>query len=128
MSDFGKILDQWERIGVPPVPLEKDEEETQTIRVHPRRLPVDDTLDVHGLTTEEATLLLDAFIDKGLKEGHTKLLVVHGKGNHSEDEPVLSKAVRDVLETDSRVGTFGHPERSLGGRGATWFIVRYRSR
>jgi DNA-nicking Smr family endonuclease len=128
MSDFGKILDQWERTGSSAAPIKKDEEETQEIRVHPRRLPIDDTLDIHGLIVEEATLLLDAFIDKGLREGHTKLMVVHGKGNHSEEEPVLSKAIRELLEADARVGTFGHPERSLGGRGATWFIVRYRSR
>lgn len=128
MSDFGKILDQWERTGSSAVPTDKDDEEPQEIRVHPRRLPIDDTLDIHGLSVEEASLRLDAFIDKGLKEGYTKLLVVHGKGNHSDEEPVLADAVRNSLEADSRVGAFGHPERSLGGRGATWFIVRYRSR
>jgi DNA-nicking Smr family endonuclease len=128
MSDFGKILDQWERTGSSAVPIEKEEEETVEIRVHPRRLPIDDTLDIHGLNEEEALGRLDAFIEKGLKEGYTKLLVVHGKGNHSDDEPVLTAAVRKTLENDTRVGTFGHPERSLGGRGATWFVVRYRSR
>ncbi len=128
MSDFGKILDQWERHAPGIVPDGKDDEDVPEIHVHPRRLPIDATVDLHGVTVEEAMIRLEAFIHSGLEAGHTKLLVVHGKGNHSENEPILSASIRSALEADSRVGAFGHPERSLGGRGATWFVLRYRSR
>jgi len=54
-------------------------------------------------------------------------LIVHGKGHHSKervDVSVLSSMVRTFIELDRRLGASGHPDKRLGGDGATWVIIK----
>ena len=62
------------------------------------------------------------------RRGMRKGLVIHGKGNHSAEGSVLAPLVRDFLEMSSEIGEFGRAARKDGGSGATWFILRQRSR
>ena len=89
-----------------------------------KNLPVEAQIDLHGLTREEAWSRLDAFISECSSRRLKKVLIVHGKGNHSEEEPVLKNLVRSFIEQDKRLGTFGHPGGIDGGSGATWVIIR----
>ena len=51
------------------------------------------TIDLHGFTLEEANKTVEEFINKSFKEKINKLIVVTGKGLHSENEknPYISK-------------------------------------
>ncbi len=92
------------------------------------RRPVQDVLDLHGLNGREARVELGRFIGSMRRRELRKGLVIHGKGLHSRDGSVLAPLVREYLEMSSEVGEFGRAGRTEGGSGATWFILRQRSR
>jgi DNA-nicking Smr family endonuclease len=52
------------------------------------------------------------------------VLVIHGKGMHSEGEPVLGRTARRVIEASPWTGGYGPAERSQGGSGALWVAVK----
>jgi len=93
-----------------------------------RKRPHQDTLDLHGLRGLEAREELSRFVRSMIRKGLRKGLVIHGKGNHSPDGSVLAPIVREYLEMSKEIGEFGHAARKDGGSGATWFVLRYRSR
>ena len=76
---------------------------------------------MNSLEAEEA---IDRFIREAKSRGLEKVLIVHGKGNHSLGEPVLKRVVRAFLEKCPLTGAFGVADRSEGGRGATWVLLR----
>ncbi len=51
------------------------------------------SIDLHGYTLDEANKTIEDFINKAFSENITKLIVVTGKGLHSENEkdPYVSK-------------------------------------
>ncbi len=98
-----------------PVPMTKAEVEA---------LPVEAVLDLHGLTASAALEALTRFFQDASARGLAKVLVIHGKGHHSEGEPVLRKTVLKFLETSPSAGRHGTANRRQGGRGAVWVMVR----
>ena len=94
-------------------------------RSYLKELHPDASLDLHGMTKEEAEEQLKIFVMESCKKGFRKILFIHGKGNHSTgSDPVLGEAVKSFIEHDKRLGTSGHPDRRHGGNGATWVIIR----
>lgn len=92
-----------------------------------RQMRHEAAIDLHGLTVEEAEKKLDAFVGMCCREGLRKILIIHGKGNHSKgSDPVLGNMVHKFIEWDKRLGMSGHPERKDGGSGATWVIIRQK--
>ncbi len=87
-----------------------------------------DVLDLHGQTGREAREAMAGFIRSMYHRGLRKGLIIHGKGLHSAEGSVLTPLVRDYLEMSREVGEFGRASRKDGGSGATWFILRQRSR
>jgi DNA-nicking Smr family endonuclease len=81
-------------------------------------------LDLHGMTAAEAEEAVDGFLREARARGLDKVLIIHGKGNHSPGQPVLAARVRLWLERSPSAGAFGPAERRHGGGGATWVIVR----
>lgn len=82
-------------------------------------------VDLHNLTQDEARRRLAVFVADCRARGLKKVLIIHGKGNHTHDgEPVLGKLVRHFIEADERLGEWGHPDRAGGGSGATWVILK----
>lgn len=111
--------------------VDKDAEEeklqekmSQLDRNYLRSMPAEASIDLHGLTKEEATVRLNAFIEECCRRNLSKIMIIHGKGNHSSNEPVLSKLVHDYIERHYRLGESGHPDKTEGGRGATWVIIK----
>lgn len=120
-----RLLDRYP----PPPDLEKDDFAGRDYEhVAPRKLPVERTIDLHGLTSTAASRQLEAFVVQAAKDGVRKVLVIHGKGSSPGSEGILKALVRDYLEASSKVGATGHPGVDLGGAGATWAIIRQRSR
>ncbi|WP_071650361.1 Smr/MutS family protein [Spirochaeta thermophila] len=85
-------------------------------------------LDLHGFTREEAERRLKDFLVEARGKGYRVLLVVHGKGLHSEREPVLKKVVYRTLESCPFVGRIETAPRRWGGAGAVVAFLRQRSR
>jgi DNA-nicking Smr family endonuclease len=149
--DFGDILDQWDggaakpkgkktaakRSRVDPLTawlrindvVDKDAEIAGESNRGERRRRLlakkpDASLDLHGLTRDEAWLALDNFFRAGQQQGFDKLLIVHGKGNHSEGDAVLKRTVRDFIEHCAFAGESGRGSASEGGSGATWVLLK----
>ena len=93
-----------------------------------KKLPCQRTLDLHGLTAKEALSLLDHFISECRRDSVRKILIIHGKGIHSQKEPVLKDEVLEYLRSNSFIGEIGTPGRAEGGSGASWAVIRQRSR
>ena len=82
-------------------------------------------IDLHGMTRDEAWARLEQFTTDCKQRGLRKILIVHGKGNHSHgSDPVLGPMVRTFIEQRKDLGTSGHPSGNQGGTGATWVIIK----
>jgi DNA-nicking Smr family endonuclease len=84
----------------------------------------DAVLDLHGLTRDEAWIALDTFFGNSRRRGYEKLLVIHGKGNHSRGEVVLKETVRTFIERCPFAGESGYGGAAMGGSGATWVLLK----
>lgn len=148
MQEFEEILRQWER------GRKRQEEERETRmkealdrypppgeegrgasgasekpRIAGRRLPICETIDLHGLRVEEALPSLEEAIRRNSVPGQRRrILVIHGKGLHSSTGGKLRSLVRSFLRDHPLVGETGIPPAKEGGDGAVWAICRHRSR
>jgi DNA-nicking Smr family endonuclease len=84
----------------------------------------DGVIDLHGLTRDEAWTALEVFFQEGRRRGYEKLLIVHGKGNHSEGAGVLKRACRDFIERCPYAGETGRGNAAEGGSGVTWVLIK----
>ncbi len=105
------------------------EKEEERNKFHSRssivELKIDARIDLHGLKQEEAWQRLESFVTECESKGLLKILIIHGKGIHSHGtDPVLGETVRRFIEHDKRLGSSGHPEYNMGGKGATWVILK----
>lgn len=89
-----------------------------------KKMRPQDELDLHGLFEREALQALDRYIGRCRARGLKKVLIIHGKGKHSDRGPVLGKAVRNFLQRCPHTGEFGTASREDGGQGAVWVILR----
>ncbi len=96
-------------------------------RTRMRKRKIDLVLDLHGQNKNEAKIELQNFIRKCYNTGINKILIIHGKGNHTNGQAVLKPFVKSILETSPYIGDIGTPDRKDGGSGATWAIVLQRS-
>lgn len=81
------------------------------------------SLDLHGLRVSEALVKLQNFL-KNQPSRVKKILIIHGKGHHSENqEGVLKEAVQTWLRKhknpNSRIKDFSLAKPNQGGSGAT---------
>ena len=81
-------------------------------------------LDIHGQTRDEAWLSLETFFAEAREKGLEKILVIHGKGNHSAGEAVLKRAVMEFIERCPYAGESGRGKAASGGEGATWVLLK----
>ena len=131
-ADFGEILKAWENSHSSTVVVDKtesiDDTDTSMHRISARRLPIDDELDLHGMTLEQATAAVDEFLRSAHRQGLRKVLIIHGKGTHPNSDGTLRREIRNLLEKHPLAGELGIPKRTEGGAGAVWAMVRQRSR
>lgn len=85
---------------------------------------VQDEIDLHGMTVEEARPRLADFIDNSVRQGHLCVRVVHGKGLGSGDRgPVLKSAVNRWLRKWDSVLAFVSARQVDGGTGAIYVLL-----
>jgi len=88
----------------------------------------DAQIDIHGKTGEEAWAALDAFFADSREKSREKVMVIHGKGNHSKGEAVLKRVVMDFIERCPFAGESGKGKASAGGEGVTWVLLKEAAR
>lgn len=104
---------------------EYEESAKMESREYLRTMRPEARIDLHGLTRDEAWARLNSFVNDCIRRNLKKILIVHGKGNHSHgSDPVLGPMVRTFIEQNKSLGSSGHPDRSMGGTGATWVIIK----
>jgi DNA-nicking Smr family endonuclease len=149
--DFGDILDKWENHRAAVAHNKRDSMKSKGFMeswlranevynkdaeaerggafpaVSRRRLRAkkpDGSLDIHGLTRDEARAELERFFADAKARGLEKIRIIHGKGNHSKGEAVLGRAVREFIERCPYAGESGHEKTGSGGSGATWVLLK----
>jgi len=86
---------------------------------------VQEELDLHGLNSGQARLLLAEFIGRSSKRGSRCVRVVHGKGLRSPNrEPVLKGKVRQWLAQREQVLAYCQAPASQGGSGALLVLLK----
>lgn len=90
------------------------------------KVRVEATLDLHGDTVAEAMPRLGQFLLESARTHRRCVLVVHGKGLHSDGVAVLRSAVHDALggELSGLVQAFTVAGPADGGEGATCVMVK----
>ncbi len=83
------------------------------------------TLDLHGLTLDEALTNLAHFIEAQHQSGIASILIVHGKGLRSGAQgPVLRPAIARWLVQRRDVLAFATARQCDGGSGATYVLLK----
>jgi len=149
--DFGAILDKWESRNPGngtitaeawgmkgPIDLrirtrsiyDKDAGErgrrasAQEKRRRLRNKKPDAEIDIHGKTRDEAWGALESFFGDSKARGLEKVMVIHGKGNHSTGDAVLKRVVMEFIENCPFAGESGKGKTSAGGEGVTWVLLK----
>lgn len=93
------------------------------------RWPQQASLDLHGLSREQALRALDGFLAQSLFQGLRCLHIVHGQGWRSAGrEPVLKYLTRHYLANRSGVLAYCPAPAHAGGAGAVLVLLRAKSR
>jgi DNA-nicking Smr family endonuclease len=96
-------------------------------RLHQGEFAIQDYIDLHGLSLEEAMQQMDAFIKYALTRRRKAILIVHGRGLSSPAEPVLKTAVIKRINSGAwRKWIVAYASARLcdGGAGATYVLLR----
>jgi len=94
------------------------------------RLPIDATLDLHGLTQNEAHAAVQGFIARSAERGRRTLLIVTGKGRRDGAGVLKSALPRWLNEAPLREDILALAEArpEHGGSGAFYVLLRRRKR
>ena len=140
--NFGDILEKWEKSTPANAVYDKDSWVSRDIdkprsksMLAERRSRLlhkkpDASLDLHGLSVEEAWKALHNFFEDSRWRRLEKILIIHGKGNHFANLPSGEAALREItkrfIESCSYAGESGFSPSRAGGRGATWVFLKER--
>ena len=141
--NFAEILDKWEKqtpenrvydkskSGDDASPDVSDFPEKQRSSAHRSKLlrkKPDASIDLHGLTSEEAWMALQNFFLESRRNGLEKIRIIHGKGNHWAPDSLAAGILRDLsrrfIESCPFAGESGLSSAKEGGSGATWVILK----
>jgi DNA-nicking Smr family endonuclease len=119
--DVDGLLDEdpslsWSAPGVGPDVVKK---------LRKRHWPVEDELDLHGLTRDDARRHVDTYLRKSSRRGIRCVRIIHGVGYGSAGgEPVLRGMVHSWLVQTGDVVAFCVANRADGGNGALIVLLR----
>lgn len=116
-----------ERLGERSEGLAAGVDRKHLLRLRRGEQPVERRLDLHGLTAAEAKRRLAEELASAQKAGERCVLVIHGRGLHSEGGAVLREGVVDWLTSApnaARVMAFASARPADGGPGASYVLLR----
>ncbi len=84
---------------------------------------VEATLDLHGMTIDEAKTAVDTFLQHCLHHGIRVIVIIHGKGHHSQ-MPILKNKLNHWLRGINMVLAFCSASSAHGSRGAIYVLLK----
>ncbi len=94
-------------------------------RLRRGKFPIEDILDLHGLTAEQANNQLQHFLQHSQAAGKNVVRIIHGKGYGSAGRrPVLKTKVNQWLRETAAVLAFCSARPETGGTGAVDVLLR----
>lgn len=89
------------------------------------QFPLQDSLDLHGLTSEGARSLLTRFIAEAQQQQLRCVNIVHGKGRAPDGgDGLLKRLTRHWLSQHPQVLAWCEPSAALGGGGAVLVLLK----
>jgi DNA-nicking Smr family endonuclease len=86
---------------------------------------IQDELDLHGLTVEEARGMLVGFLNHCIRRGLRCVRIIHGKGLRSKNrEPVLKRKVAGWLMQREEILAYCQARQADGGSGAVVVLLK----
>jgi len=95
-------------------------------RLHQGDFSVQDYIDLHGMTLNEAEAAFRLFFQDALKRRLFCIKVIHGRGLRSPKGPVLKEALKTWLQGKfrKRILAYSSAKDCDGGLGATYIILK----
>jgi len=88
---------------------------------------IQDEIDLHGMTLDEARPALHAFIQAAIVHRAHCVRVIHGKGLGSGPRgPVLKNGVNRWLRRWDSIAAFCSAQPQHGGTGAAYVLIKYK--
>ncbi len=85
----------------------------------------DASIDLHGLTSQEAKHQLSRFLHFSIEDGFRCVHIIHGKGyGSSSNQPVLKNDINIWLRQHSEVQAFCSTPSKHGGTGAVFVLLK----
>lgn len=84
---------------------------------------VEGILDLHGMTTDEARNAVEDFLQQCLIKKVRVVLIIHGKGTHSQG-PILKNKLNQWLRSSKSILAFCSAAPTHGSRGALYVLLR----
>lgn len=89
------------------------------------QFPMQDSLDLHGLNSDEARKLLLEFLRHATQHGLRHICIIHGKGwQAGGGEGILKIRTRHWLTQCAEVLAFCEAPPNAGGSGAAWVLLK----
>lgn len=86
---------------------------------------IDASIDLHGLTSQEAKFQLSQFLHINVEEGSRCIHIIHGKGYRStNDHPILKNDINLWLRQYKEVQAFCSTKPKDGGTGAVFVLLK----
>jgi len=89
------------------------------------KIAIDDTLDLHGATIDEARSLTIQFLEHGFQANYRCLIIIHGKG-HLTSAPKIKPQVAHWLKQIPFVLAYCSAKPEHGGTGAIYVLLKQR--
>ena len=83
----------------------------------------EDVLDLHGMTVAEAKIALDKFIQESYEANYFVVAVIHGKGRHKSEKPILKNKVNEWLREYASVMACCSALNKDGGTGKVYIML-----
>lgn len=95
-------------------------------KLHDGKYAVQDRLDLHGYSVDEAETEIEGFLRASIKNGYRCIKIIYGRGLRSQKGPVLKKAVIKWLLSRYRkhMVAFVTARQCDGGLGALYVLLR----
>jgi len=84
---------------------------------------IEGAIDLHGATADEAREAFLSFLEKAQREGWRCVRIVHGKGKHRNETPVLKNLVNTWLRQLPFIVAFCSAMNRDGGTGAVYVLL-----
>jgi len=97
-------------------------------KLHEGIFAIQDSLDLHGFTSDEAETRVEEFLRRSLLNGLRCVKIIHGRGLKSLHGPVLKEALARWLSGRFRknIIAFATARRCDGGLGALYIMLKQR--